>query len=162
MYFSITRHPFWAAYIFVHGIILRILPTLFIVPMNVYMFIKIKGIAHKSKSASIQINATLLLIVLTHMILTIPFNIMTIIMSAPINNHVNDVEFDDTFFGPELVNGKAVIETESITMNPFNTTLPDHYEKQNNGKLFEMIDSYLPTAPFRPKCAEFRRWKQGF
>lgn len=38
-------------------------------------------------------------------------------------------EFDDTFFGPELVNGIAIVETESITLNPFNTTLPDHYHK---------------------------------
>ena len=83
---------------FVHDIILRILPTLFIVPMNIYMFIKIRDIAHKSKSAKIQINATLLLIVLTHMILTIPFNIMIIIVSSPINTHVDDVYFNNTFY----------------------------------------------------------------
>ena len=40
-------------------------------------------------------------------------------------------EFDDTFFGPELVNGIAIVETESITMNPYNTTLPDHYHKHD-------------------------------
>ena len=53
---------------------------------------------------------------------------------------MNFTEFDDTFFGPELVNGIAIVETESITMNPFNTTLPDHYHKPH-GKPFSNVQN---------------------
>ena len=102
--------------------------------MNVYMFIKIKGIAHKSKSATIQINATLLLIVLTHMILTIPFNIMTIIMSAPINNHVNDVDFDDTFY--TVFSITYIMKIFSHAINHFLYCFTNHEIREETIKAF--------------------------
>ena len=82
---SITNDVFWDVYILFLDVTLRILPTLFIVPINIYMFFKIRRIqkSRENIKLSVSINATLLLIVLTHMILTIPYNIMGIILSAP-------------------------------------------------------------------------------
>ena len=77
---------FWSVYTLFLDVTLRILPTLFIVPINIYMFFKIRRIqkSRENIKLSVSINATLLLIVLTHMILTIPYNIMGIMFSSPL------------------------------------------------------------------------------